>query len=110
MTFSVWVTAGAQSDVRLILHWLSERSPAGADAWYHRWLETLDQLQRRADSAGLAPESEDHPEAIRQVLFKTRRGRNYRALFVIRDRDVFVLHVRGPGQDYLRPEEIRSPD
>lgn len=110
MSFRVSVTTGAQSDVRLILHWLSERSRAGAEAWYRRWLETLHYLRQRAGSSPEAPESEDHAEVIRQVLFKTRRGRFYRALFILRDCDVFVLHVRGPGQDTLRPEDIRSPD
>jgi hypothetical protein len=57
-----------------------------------------------------APESNDHPEPIYQVIFKTRRGRPYRALFVVRDRTVFILHVRGPGQDFVAPNEIANPN
>jgi hypothetical protein len=41
------------------------------------------------------------------VIFKTRRGRAYRALFLIRGDVVFVLHVRGPGQRPLEPGELK---
>lgn len=45
----------------------------------------------------LAAEADHFDESLRQVLFKTRRGRAYRALFVIRGRVVHVLcHSRKP--------------
>jgi plasmid stabilization system protein ParE len=106
MTFRVRLTDAASADIQAILRWIEERSLAGADAWYRRWLEVLDSLCYRADAFGLAPESDDHPEPIRQVTFKTKRGRRYRALFSIRNQEVFVLHVRGPGQRLLRPDEL----
>lgn len=110
MIFQVFVTYGAKSDVRLILQWISKRSRTGAQTWYRRWVQVLGELSETADHCAVAPESEDYHEVIRQVIFKTRRGRPYRALFVIRNRDVFVLHVRGPGQDLLSPDQIRNPD
>ena len=55
------------------------------------------------------PEDEDHEEEIRHILFKTRRGKTYRAIFIIRTDTVFVLHVRGPGQDLIAPDELRFP-
>ncbi len=106
MSFHVHLTDSASADLRAILGWIAERSPAGSEAWYRRWLEVLDSLKERTDSYGLAPESEDHTEQIRQVIFRTKRGRPYRALFVLRDKEVFVLHVRGPGQRLLRPDEL----
>lgn len=106
MSFHVFVTEGASSEIRSILRWIRERSPAGALTWFRGWQNTLQTLRDRADKLGLAPESEIHPEAIRQIVFKTRRGRSYRALFIIRDSNVFVLHVRGPGQNLVEPDEI----
>jgi plasmid stabilization system protein ParE len=106
MTFRVHLTGAAREDVRGILRWINERSPAGAQAWFRRWREALKALRHRADELALAPESEGHDEAIRQFIFRTRRGRPYRALFVVRGNTVFVLHVRGPGQDLLRPDEL----
>lgn len=109
MSFSVSLTDGASSDIRAILQWIDDRSPAGALIWYRRWQDVLQTLRERADKFAVAPESEGHPETIRQAVFKTRRGRPYRALFMIRDQSVFVLHVRGPGQNLLGPDEVREP-
>jgi plasmid stabilization system protein ParE len=109
MSFQVSLTDGASSDVRTILRWIEERSPAGALSWYRAWQKVLQSLHQQADKFGVAPESEDHPETIFQVVFKTRRGRPYRALFILRDSHVFVLHVRGPGQNLLGHGEIRKP-
>ncbi|MEX2113234.1 MAG: hypothetical protein WD845_08620 [Pirellulales bacterium] len=106
MSYRVHLTHSAEVDVDAILKWLRERSPAGSETWFRRWREVLDSLGNRADACGLAPESEDHPHAIRQVIFKTKQGRPYRVLFAIREDCVFVLHVRGPGQDVVRPEEL----
>src|SRR5579864_8085050 len=108
MSFHASVTDGASSDIRSILQWIDERSPAGALAWHRAWKNVLQSLRDRADKFGVAPESEDHPEVIRQIVFKTRRGRPYRALFIVRDSDVFVLHVRGPGQNLIDPGGIRD--
>lgn len=47
---------------------------------------------------------------IRQLLFKTSQGLTYRALFVIRDDQVLLIHLRGPGQDIMDPQEVRLPD
>ena len=106
MSFQVSVTEGAT----FILRWIEERSAAGAASWYRVWQKVLRSLRERADKFGVAPESDDHPEVIFQVVFKTRRGRPYRALFAIRDSEVFVLHVRGPGQNLLGKGEVRQPD
>ena len=58
---------------------------------------------------GLAPENEDHKETIRQAIFKTQRGLPYRAIFVVRENNVFVIHVRGPGQSNLNVDEVKLP-
>jgi plasmid stabilization system protein ParE len=107
VTLRVYLTEAAKADIRAILRWIEQRSPAGALAWHQTWQQALATLEQRVDDLGLAPESADHREAIRQFIFKTKHGRPYRALFAIRERDVFVLHVRGPGQDLLRPEEFK---
>ena len=109
MSFSVTVTAAAERDLRTIIDWLEQRSHSGAETWYRRWLEVLARLEESGDAIGVAPEDEDHEETIRQVLFKTRRGLPYRALFIVRDETLFVIHVRGPGQDLISPDEMELP-
>ena len=62
-------------------------------------------LQQHADSFGAAPEQHSEFD-VRQALFKTRRGRVYRALFLLEGSDVYLLRVRGPGQASLQPDEL----
>jgi hypothetical protein len=70
----------------------------------------LADLRERPSSFGQAPESSRHEIDIYQVLFKTRRGRTYRALFSIVADTVYIMHVRGPGQDVISPNEIIVPE
>lgn len=110
MRYLVVVLPQALEDVEIIVSWLHQRSPSGATTWYRQWSSTLDELVQTADRCVEAPESADHPLQLRQLQFKTRRGHYYRMIFVIQDSKVYVLHVRGSGQDLLSPDEIRHPD
>lgn len=110
MKFQVRVTLAAKEDLRVIFHWIRDRSSAGAERWLQRWEETLGAIEARADHYGLAPESDGHSEEIRQAIFKTRRGRPYRALFFIHGIQVVILYVRGPSQNILHSDELRRPD
>lgn len=110
MNFTVSLTSSAKQDIRSAIRWIEERSRPGAERWYRRWLGVLDTLSVSAESCGLAPEDESHEETIHQVIFKTRHGLPYRALFIIREQRVHVLHVRGPGQNLMTPDEVRLPE
>lgn len=66
----------------------------------------IGELTTAADRCLLAPENGYGDTEIRQVIFKTRRGKTYRLLFTIRDNVVFIRHVREPGQDLVSPEEF----
>ena len=109
MTYQVVLTARAERDVDGILGWLAQNSSAGAKAWYSRLQEVLEELAITIEQFDFAPENEDHEEAIRHLVFKTRRGKKYRVLFIIRDAQVFVLHIRGPGQDIMSPDDMQFP-
>lgn len=76
-------------------------------AWLDAWDEALQLVKQRADSFGLAPEVDHRGDPVRQILFKTKRGRMYRALFVIRGSNVRILHVRGPGQNLIGLDELQ---
>lgn len=109
MSRQVVVLPEAERNVHATLSWLQERSPAGAESWFHAWEDMLRQLCRIATSCVLAPESSTRDIEIRQILFKTRKGRPYRALFTIRDEIVYVMHVRGPRQNLMSADEIAEP-
>ena len=101
MSFRVELAYRSEQDVDNILEYLLARSPQGAATWLARWDEVLVELTESADQHSLAPENDDHAEEIRHVIFRTRRGKKYRAIFAIREDCVFVTHVRGPGQNQL---------
>jgi plasmid stabilization system protein ParE len=104
MKYQVVVLRQAEEDVQTIFDWLAKRSPAGARSWYEAYEKALDRLESQAERFSLAPERQFFVEAIRECLFKTRAGRRYRILFVIANLQVRILHVRGPGQQFVTPE------
>jgi len=108
MTYAVTITGPAQDDIRDVVTYLTERSPNGAIAWRKALDGCLDRLRTRPESAGPAPESDQFKEVIRQAIFKTRSGRPYRIIFVIRGESVYVLRVRCPGQDLLGPSDLTA--
>jgi plasmid stabilization system protein ParE len=106
MRFIVRELPKAKQDKRDIFRWLHERSPTGAAAWLHAYDSLIERLETDARSFGSALESKDCELPIQQALFKTRRGRVYRAVFLIETDGVYILRVRGPGQAPINPEEI----
>jgi plasmid stabilization system protein ParE len=106
MKFNAQLLWRAKRDVDHILAWLNQRSPQGAASWLRAWDRTFASLESSADQYGLAPESEGRPIEVRQILFHTRKGREYRALYTIECNNVYVMHIRAPGQDLVPPEEL----
>jgi len=108
MSFTVHELPKAKADKRSIVEWIHERSPAGAAAWLDAYDSAVEQLKKRANSYGEAHENFDLLLDARQILFKTRRGRVYRALFIVETKDVYVLRVRGPGQALVDDSDLKS--
>lgn len=110
MTFNVEFSDEAERNVREIRDWIAWRSRDGA--W--RWLEALEQatsqLGSSADSFALAPESDVFDAELHQILFATRRGNTYRALYVIRESTVHIVSVRGAGQQPIQAGELDLPE
>jgi plasmid stabilization system protein ParE len=106
MTYTVITLPQAEQEFEQRHAYIAKRSESGAASWANAFYTALKELESHPLATTLAPESADHPEEIRQLLFRTRRGRTYRALFIVRDQSVFVLHIRGPGQDIMRHNEI----
>ena len=86
----------ADRDASEILDWLGNRSRTGAS----RWLDALDQMVVRLRETPLssprAEEADAFSEPVRQILFRTKRGNTYRALYVVRDQQVTILTVLEP--------------
>jgi len=78
MRFRVELTRRARAEVDAIHDWLAARSPEGAKRWYDRFADLVRVLGDTPEMFSTAPESGDLT-AIRQAIFKTRKGRRYRA-------------------------------
>jgi plasmid stabilization system protein ParE len=109
MTFHVELLPTAERDLERILGWLNDRSPQGASAWHRRWMKVLEDLEMRPNAYAPAPEDSRHELELRQVIFKTKQGKPYRAIFTVIERTVFVFCIRGHGQDLLDPNTLTLP-
>jgi len=111
MSFLVRVLRCADQEVQDILHFIAKErmAPEGARAWYRAYEAALERLAEAARTLPLAAENEFVNYEVRQILFKTRKGRTYRGLFTIVGEEVRLLHVRGPGQDVLKGEQVGLP-
>lgn len=108
MTFTARELPRAKGDKRHIVQWLLQRSPQGAAAWLNAYDQMIERLKAAGDSFPLAEESKNLDFEMRQILFKTRRGRIYRAVFHIQGADLFVLRVRGPGQAPIDLDDVTT--
>jgi plasmid stabilization system protein ParE len=110
MTYTVIIVPSAESDFQRQYDYIKERSKRNADSWANAFHRALKKLHTQPATYAIAPECENDERDIRQLLFKTRQGLTYRALFVIREDLVRIIHIRGAGQDIINPNEIQSTE
>src|SRR3954467_575095 len=108
MTYRVTILRRAWQDVLAFEGYISARSKQGARSWVKSIDRALAILKKNPLREPLAPESEGRPEEIRNIMFRTRKGGTYRAIFLVQGDEVRVLHVRGPGQDTLSADDIAT--
>lgn len=109
MARTIDLSARAKADVASIFDWIKQRSPDGASRWYRAFLDAIRPLGKQANSHGTAPEAELLGIDLRQTLFKTSKGRIYRALFVFDDEKVHIVGIRGAGQNWVSRDDIELP-
>jgi plasmid stabilization system protein ParE len=104
MTYRVVLTDRAARDLDEAYQWYAERAPEAAVRWYNGFLDALDSLAGNPERCPLAAESRKLSVEIRQLLYG--RQRSYRALFLIREQTVVVLHIRHTARREATPGEI----
>jgi plasmid stabilization system protein ParE len=104
LSYTVIIQSRAQAEFESQVAYLHDRSPKGAEAWALEFKITINQLEDDPLRFGLAPESDAFSEEVRQVQFRTRKGNPYRILFTVIQAKVFVLTVRGLGQDFYEQD------
>ena len=104
MTYQVVLTDRAARDLEEAYRWYAERAPQSAVLWYNGFLESLDSLSTNPERCPVAAERQKIPVEIRQLLYG--RQRSYRAIFLIREQTVVVLHIRHTARRDVSPEEL----
>lgn len=106
MNYRVHILHQAEMDVDTIYLWIARRALGGAARWYQAFLNAAASLRIQPTRNAMAPEASAVGREIRQLLFKTRRGRKYRLLYLVDGEEVRILRVRGPGQPPVTPTEL----
>lgn len=106
MSYRVELTEGAYADLDRLTISLAERSPASADRLSAQFYHALPRLESFPLACGIAHESRFSREELRHLLFEVRKGRSYRALFVVRGDIVKILAIRAPGEKPIRPDDF----
>ncbi len=89
MRYRVIVQPEAQAEIGSFYYYLRDSDPAYADRWLlglHEAISTLNELPFRCS---FAPESENSPDVIRQLLYRWNR-----ILYAVQGQSVRILHVR----------------
>jgi plasmid stabilization system protein ParE len=105
MKYKLIMQPPAMADLDEAYRWIAERSPENATRWFNRFLESLSTLGQSPNRCGVAPESAQIGQEIRQLLCG-RRGGVYRALFVIEKDEVHVLHIRHAARNTFARKEF----
>ena len=106
MTFELRILPRAEKDAQHIFEYIAKHSPGGAARWWEALQHAVGKIIENPDRFGYAPENYLADFDLRQFLFKTRHGRNYRGIFAVIDNEICILRIRGPGQAALGSDEI----
>lgn len=106
MTYEVISLRRADNDVRLIIQWIAERSPLGAEHWLDAYEQMIRRLAHNPDLCEAALEAAEIGLPLKQALFGTPGGRKYRAVYIVAGRQVRILRIRGPGQLPLGSDKL----
>jgi plasmid stabilization system protein ParE len=92
--YRIHIKPTAENDLVRRYQQIAAESPQNAVAWYLQTIEAIEKLDILAERCPIAPEDLDIQKGIRHLIIG-----HYRALFLINDNVVEVLHVRHGRMD-----------
>ena len=105
MDFRVELSDQAQGDIAAIYEWLqSQQAGDAGEQWFVALRTAITSLANLPSRCPLAPESQDSPVEVRQLLYG-RRPHVYRILFAIERDVVQVLHIRHGRRRWLQSSQ-----
>jgi plasmid stabilization system protein ParE len=107
VSYTLSILEHAEDDYSRMYQYILKRSPAGATRWEESLEQGLARLLENPLSFGFAPENDKLDIELRQLLFGTKQGLTYRAIFTIEANIIYILRFRGPGQRPLKAKELK---
>lgn len=104
MTYRVVLTDRAARDLDEAYRWCAEQAPETAVGWYNGFVDALNSLAHNPERCPVAAETQKLSVEVRQLLYGQRRS--YRALFLVREETVVVLHIRHTARRTPTPGDL----
>ena len=105
MKYEIVLTDEADRNVRSIVAWYAERSPAAADRWYDEFAKSIFSLTENPERYTFARENRRFPIELRQLNFGSGRRTTHRIIYAIRPAAVVIYAVRHVAQQDWRPDD-----
>jgi len=103
MIYQVIIQPTAFQEIETSYRWICDNLSAElANNWYYQLQDAIASLQKFPNRCSIAPEAVTIGREIRQIW--VGKDRKYRALFVVEEYVVAILHVRHSSQSYLGKE------
>jgi len=103
MRYNVELTAEAERDVKEAFEYIAEHGPANPDQWKQGLTAKLAAFESFPGRCGFAPETRFRDYPIYQTFYA-----NFRLLFVLEDKNVFVLTVRHGARREMTENELNE--
>jgi plasmid stabilization system protein ParE len=103
MSYQVSIEPTAFQEIETAYRWMCDNlSGEVANNWYYQLQDAITSLRKFPNRCTIAPEAATIGREIRQIWIGKQR--KYRALFVVKEDVVSILHVRHSSQSYLGEE------
>lgn len=107
MSFRVTISTQTHGDIdRNADWWADNHSLEQALRWSEAVYDQIEALCEFPESHSLSAESDEFPYEIRDKLVGLGSRPGYRAVYTIKDDEVFVLTLRAAEQDRLTPDDV----
>jgi plasmid stabilization system protein ParE len=108
MTLPLIITARAHADIqRNAVWWAANHSVQEAENWRDVVYDQLASIVAMPESYALCPENPHFADELREKNVGLGRG-GYRAVFTIRDHQLYVLCVRSSSERPLRHGDLKD--
>lgn len=106
MSYRVNLHPLAQADYDDIYGYISARSTEGACSWDSALDGAIASLKANPLAYQCIPDKVVARNAYRQIMFKTKHGNRYRAVFAVEGDLVTILRIRGQGQRLMVDDDL----